>query len=186
MSYKPKFCCQCGEKIERIDWKPWTNRRFCELCETEFGIYDWAARGVIFFSLIIGFIGIGNYFYKSDKTLIVAANQANSTSAQLNKNAVKQLAAAENGANRNERNQPALQSDNSAQKIQQLTAAQPQKQSAQTNESAVADVRETVYYCGAQTKRGTPCSRRVKGGGRCWQHIGQPAMLPQAKLIVSQ
>jgi len=45
---------------------------------------------------------------------------------------------------------------------------------------------EAVYYCGAQTKKGTPCSRRVKGGGRCWQHAGQPAMLPPEKLLISQ
>ncbi|WP_208810027.1 DUF3157 family protein [Riemerella anatipestifer] len=25
-------------------------------------------------------------------------------------------------------------------------------------------------YCGAPTKKGGPCSRRVSGGGRCWQH----------------
>ena len=45
---------------------------------------------------------------------------------------------------------------------------------------------ETVYFCGAQTKKGTPCTRRVKGGGRCWQHQGQPAMLPPEKLIASR
>lgn len=31
-----------------------------------------------------------------------------------------------------------------------------------------------LYFCGAITKKGTPCSRRVKSPGRCWQHIGQP------------
>lgn len=25
-------------------------------------------------------------------------------------------------------------------------------------------------YCGAPTKDGTPCKRKVKGGGYCWQH----------------
>lgn len=24
--------------------------------------------------------------------------------------------------------------------------------------------------CGARTKKGTPCKRKVVGGGRCWQH----------------
>ncbi|MBA3440961.1 MAG: hypothetical protein H0T92_13935 [Pyrinomonadaceae bacterium] len=43
---------------------------------------------------------------------------------------------------------------------------------------------ETVYICGARTKRGTPCSRKVRGTGRCWQHRGKAAMLPAAKLIV--
>ena len=45
---------------------------------------------------------------------------------------------------------------------------------------------EPVYFCGAQTKKGTPCSRRVKGGGRCWQHKDKEAMLPQEELIANQ
>jgi hypothetical protein len=43
---------------------------------------------------------------------------------------------------------------------------------------------EPVYICGARTKKGTPCSRRVHGQGRCWQHKGAPSMLPQDKLLV--
>jgi len=43
---------------------------------------------------------------------------------------------------------------------------------------------EEVYICGARTKKGTPCSRRVHGPVRCWQHKGMPAMLPQEKLKV--
>lgn len=45
-------------------------------------------------------------------------------------------------------------------------------------------VEEVVYLCGARTKKGTPCSRRVHGPVRCWQHKGMPAMLPQDKLII--
>jgi len=41
-----------------------------------------------------------------------------------------------------------------------------------------------IYICGARTKKGTPCSRRVHGPVRCWQHKGMPAMLPQEKLLV--
>lgn len=45
---------------------------------------------------------------------------------------------------------------------------------------------EVVYICGARTKKGTPCSRRVHGAVRCWQHKGLPAMLPPEKLIVKE
>jgi hypothetical protein len=45
-------------------------------------------------------------------------------------------------------------------------------------------VEADVYICGARTKKGTPCSRRVHGPVRCWQHKGMPAMLPQEKLII--
>ncbi len=46
------------------------------------------------------------------------------------------------------------------------------------------DPEEVVYICGARTKKGTPCRRRVRGPGRCWQHRGKPAMLPASKLVV--
>ena len=45
-------------------------------------------------------------------------------------------------------------------------------------------VEEEVYLCGARTKKGTPCSRRMHAPVRCWQHKGLPAMLPQEKLLV--
>ena len=45
---------------------------------------------------------------------------------------------------------------------------------------------QDVYICGARTKKGTPCSRRVHGPVRCWQHKGQPAMLSSEKLKVKE
>jgi hypothetical protein len=45
---------------------------------------------------------------------------------------------------------------------------------------------EATYICGARTKKGTPCSRRVHGPVRCWQHKGEKAMLPVEKLVVKE
>jgi len=53
-----------------------------------------------------------------------------------------------------------------------------------TQNSSPTSVEEVVYLCGARTKKGTPCSRRVHGPVRCWQHKGLPAMLPQEELLV--
>ena len=53
-----------------------------------------------------------------------------------------------------------------------------------TSKTPVDAPQEEVYLCGARTKKGTPCSRRVHGPVRCWQHKGSPAMLPQQKLLV--
>jgi hypothetical protein len=47
-------------------------------------------------------------------------------------------------------------------------------------------VSEQLYTCGARTKKGTPCSRRVHGPVRCWQHKGAKAMLPQEKLLIKE
>jgi len=44
---------------------------------------------------------------------------------------------------------------------------------------------EKGYICGARTKKGTPCRRRVHTAGeRCFQHKGMTAMVPLEKLEV--
>ena len=44
---------------------------------------------------------------------------------------------------------------------------------------------DEVYVCGARTKKGTPCRRRVHvAGERCYQHKGMPAMVPLEKLAI--
>jgi hypothetical protein len=56
---------------------------------------------------------------------------------------------------------------------------------AETTQPATT-IEEKTYICGARTKKGTPCSRRVHGPVRCWQHKGAQAMLPIEKLLVKE
>jgi hypothetical protein len=65
-----------------------------------------------------------------------------------------------------------------------LNAANPT-----TPRPAEVSPRETaedqVYICGARTKKGTPCRRRVHfAGERCFQHKGMTAMVPLEKLVI--
>ncbi|HEY6230702.1 MAG TPA: hypothetical protein VIW64_05535 [Pyrinomonadaceae bacterium] len=60
----------------------------------------------------------------------------------------------------------------------------PAQTGSSTTSSSPATTAEAVYICGARTRKGTPCSRRVHGPVRCWQHKGMPAMLPQEKLRI--
>ena len=49
----------------------------------------------------------------------------------------------------------------------------------------VSNPDDPVYICGARTKKGTPCRRRVHAAGeRCFQHKGMTAMVPLEKLEV--
>ena len=50
--------------------------------------------------------------------------------------------------------------------------------------SASTATSEEIYKCGARTRKGTPCTRRVHGAVRCWQHAGLPAMLPEEQLRI--
>lgn len=188
MSYKPKYCCECGEKVERIDWKPWTSKRFCELCATEHGAGEKLRTGLVVGCVLIGLAGLGSFWQRSEKSSKIpsnlsAANQTNNNKAEINQTVPRQVTA------QNSFVQPLTQAQttNSAIETQakmQVSTAQKLK-TAQTRSEQSPAPDEVVYFCGAQTKKGTACSRRVKGGGRCWQHMGQAAMLPQEKLIVS-
>ena len=60
----------------------------------------------------------------------------------------------------------------------------PRQTSNSNSGSPAAKDDEQVYLCGARTKKGTPCSRRMHEPVRCWQHKGAPAMLPPEKLII--
>jgi hypothetical protein len=55
-----------------------------------------------------------------------------------------------------------------------------------STQPAPSIVIEDTYLCGARTKKGTPCSRRVHGPVRCWQHKGLLPMLPLEKLKIKE
>ena len=83
----------------------------------------------------------------------------------------------------------APRADASAATQTQATANGPQPAPAAYGPDGTAaerptDPNEIISICGARTKKGTPCQRRVRGTGRCWQHLGRPAMLPPEKLLV--
>lgn len=51
--------------------------------------------------------------------------------------------------------------------------------------SMTSSVDEPGYICGARTRKGTPCHRRVHvPGERCFQHKGLAAMVALDKLVV--
>lgn len=189
MSYKPKHCNECGEKIERANWGLTTSRRFCDLCGTNFGHLDWIPRIAVCAAIIFAIALVGFAFRKTEKDLIISTGQSlPNSSTNGNKNIVSQTNAAAGNAN-----SAIVQSENvnsTAQRNMKPAAfgsvAQPSEKikSAENQPSAAASA-ETVYFCGAQTKKGTPCTRRVKGGGRCWQHENQAAMMSPEKLLAN-
>ena len=171
MLYRPKFCCECGEKIERIEWRIWTNRRFCEVCDADHklsGIISWA--GIVFFGVVSVF-GFGSYLWNRP-----AANLP----------AISRPAVADLPALNNIRTTGG--SSVQSQSVQRPAPLEDNRHEAASLErNDVTTVKSgSVYFCGAATKKGTACTRRVKGNVRCWQHVGMPAILPAAKLLVSR
>ena len=158
--YRPNFCSECGEKIIRLRWHPWTSRRFCGSCSQRL------RKEQLTLPLIVGstLLSIG----------LVAGRSARPASPPL----IIQRSA----------NSPLYSSQDAGKARGESDSLIPGAESSagakSVSSSCVTQSEEVVYLCGARTKKGTPCSRRVHGLVRCWQHKGRPAMLPAEKLIV--
>jgi len=163
--YRPNFCADCGERVLRERWRVWTSRSFCPACEKRFG-RAWV-RPLVACCLLAGVaFATGRLMRPAPPPLTIE---------------------------RRELPMPALLAHQSrGPSSQQGSPSQPAPQTqtpAQygpdgTTMERPTDPFEVVSICGARTRKGTPCSRRVRGTGRCWQHRGKPAMLPASKLIV--
>lgn len=173
MPYKPKYCCQCGEKVDAVEKKFWASRRFCELCETDLRIHDWLPRALVGIAVLFGLFGIGSYLQKSEKSLNIAPQQfaASNTKSDATQTKTAAQVSPDSGVQSPVKPPPIP-----------LTSALKTK----PPDAPIVKTAARVYFCGAPTKKGTMCSRRVKNGGRCWQHEGQAAMLPPEKLLAAQ
>jgi hypothetical protein len=154
MLYRPKFCSECGERIERAEWSLTTSRQHCEICATEFPYTNWVPRLSILLCGILLLVGAKSVLLPgatSDTSTArpIVSPARNENASQLRPKAVEpetKKGLSNSGAT--------LNASNSAEK---------RVNSFERSEGP-------VFYCGAPTKKGTPCSRRVKVKGYCWQH----------------
>ena len=171
MFYKPKFCCQCGEKVERAEWRLWTSRRFCEFCETEFKGEQLFKSAAAAACLLIGALGMAGLFRQTP-----AAATESAASPAVARPAGLAVTPPPSQTFRNETPPSGVLPPGEASAVTQAAAAPHAEALEKTNEQPPR-VRNSsdkpTYYCGALTKKGTPCSRKVRSKGiRCWQHEG--------------
>jgi len=194
MLYKPTYCCSCGDKIERIEWRLLSSRRFCELCETQYKFDDWLPRIAGAFAVLIGIWGAGTYFSSSAESIDISNPRAIASSKIAEAKSDKSRASLQDSKGKDVRDRKKIIEDSvkrdererqSKVEAPLISETIPQPVAKRIDRGKVIrDVSEPGYYCGAETKKGTPCSRKVKGKKRCWQHEGREAMLPQSKLAV--
>lgn len=185
MLYQPKYCCNCSEKIERTNWRLWSSRRFCQLCEIDFSLQEWAPRVIVVVGLIFGIVGFFDYFLSAEKPVKIASLRSVQQTNEIKKNNVSQ-SANEKSAINSESRAPLQNSANTVEPAQHQNASSAKQVTPSKASKNLSEVAETIYFCGAETKKGTPCSRRIKNGGRCWQHAGQHAVLPPEKLVANR
>ena len=161
--YRPNFCAECGERLTRKHWrariKLWARATWCDDCARRLGQYGFArfARPTVIISIIaISAFGLGRYLRPPPPPLIISRS-ANSPLLDLPVN------------------------------FNDAARTTNRKQGDSTSQDVAGVGREdATYICGARTKKGTPCRRRVHAAGeRCFQHKGMPAMLPVEKLRIT-
>jgi hypothetical protein len=158
--YRPNFCSECGAKILRLHWHAWTSRRFCDGCSKR--LLKQRLTGPLVATIALLSIGmITGRAGRSAPPPLIIERSANSPLYDQQNNGVADES-------------PDIPGHTESEKSQSLQNSQ------------AATVEELVYICGARTKKGTPCARRVHSAVRCWQHKGSPAILPPEKLIVRQ
>ena len=150
------FCSECGERLQRLSWRVFFRGSLCAHCAQRLGRVGLSRLIIPIAAIaIVGFV-IGRYMRPAPPPLIIQ-RAANSplSDAPVNSNDAPRLSK-QNSVNAN----------------------------ANTNVT-VATVDDAVYICGARTRKGTPCHRRVHTADeRCFQHKGMPAMLPLEKLTI--
>ncbi len=159
--YKPNFCAECGVRVERVRWRVWTSRRFCSSCDRRFRRRKFVVPLVLGAGLFaFGFIS-GRAGRPAPSPLVVERGEMRPAP----------LVAPQSVALKKEDDKTPVRTE-------------PRYGPDGTANERPTDPEEIVSICGARTKKGTPCQRRVRGTGRCWQHRGKAAMLPPSKLIL--
>lgn len=157
--YRPKFCCECGERVLRENWKLWTSRRYCETCAKRLQKKQLIAPILVGVILLSGGLSAGRFIQPAQPPLIEKSSLVTLTSTP------------EKSQSANGKQQSNTDTQTNASTASAQTPVEPQ---------------QPAYLCGARTQKGSPCMRRVRNPARCWQHEGKQAMMPQEKLLIKE
>ena len=166
MLYRPAFCCNCGEKIVREEWKLWTSRRFCALCATEYQGFDLLPKITVGAGMIAVVFGVASSLRQPQTSAFESPSLVQKPKPNLKPPTLYSANSRSTASSNSASAENVKPSDN----VQTQQSEQPQR------EKRTSD--ETVYFCGAITKKGTPCTRRVKTKGFCWQHAKSGQLAP--------
>jgi hypothetical protein len=175
--YKPNFCAECGAQVLRAGWHFWTSRRFCADCARRFRKERVLLPLIICAGLFTVGLALGRAARPAAPPLVVERGV-------LPPVAPASPAFTKNGAQTAETgtmNEAAPKTKEAA----TGSRAEPAYGPNGTATERPTETEETVSICGARTQKGTPCQRRVRGTGRCWQHTGMPAIIPLEKRVLT-
>ncbi|MBI3949393.1 MAG: hypothetical protein HY314_02935 [Acidobacteria bacterium] len=158
--YKPRYCRECGQRIERERWRSWHSTGLCNRCAPRFHL-NWLGRtsALIILGVVIGFV-LGSWD--------AARQYAPAAVLEIEPQAAVFLPGLGSRQGQ-EKESPSAQSRSENTSPPNDLKSSPDQSPAKAVSRSKSKAAE-VGICGAPTKSGKPCRRRVRGGGRCWQH----------------
>ena len=160
------FCPGCGVLIAH-NWRRIWQGRFCKDCAPRFH----QARSGRFLIGTIVLLALGFALGRHSRTLPPPLVIERSAYSPLTDLAVNQ------GALATKQEMPQRPGDSDSFSVNRVADG--------SSTGNASDSEDAIYMCGARTKKGTPCHRRVHfAGERCYQHKGMPAILPPDKLAI--
>ena len=173
MFFRPNYCANCGEKIERANWGVFTSRRFCQVCESEYKGQDLIPRVIVGLGIAVGLFGFGSYLKSAPGDEVGRLSSVQPRRLMEHQNGSKQI----EGSRQTSSSVSDVSSPARDPNVKNVPGHPPPTIRQDEREPVTKTVSaEPAYICGAETKKGTPCSRRVRGKIRCFQHAGMPAM----------
>ncbi len=163
MLFRPKFCANCGVKIERPEWYPWTSRRFCTVCEVEYKGHEVLPKIGASLLAVFGVFGIWSMINRPVPELRAFRGEPQPSTHFASLRPTPETKAVVSPS-----------PEAAVQPVRTELSSTFGRNSVHAKPKAEND--QQVSFCGAETKKGTPCTRRVKGNTRCFQHVGMPAM----------
>jgi hypothetical protein len=157
MARTQKFCSECGEPINAANAGFLPARTRCEKCAPRFRPRRFLQAASLALLIVLAFI-IGRHSAPQKTQYLLGT--------PIDPIANRPSAATVNTAIPANRETPATNAA-TARPSEPLTAT---TLASAPRETATGTGDDVVSICGARTKSGKICQRKVKGGGYCWQH----------------
>lgn len=152
---RANFCVECGERLARRGWRARLAGRFCDRCAQRLGAVKVIRPLMVLVVIAVAAFAVGRYLRPAPPPLII-----------------------QRAANSPLSDKP-IEIGNSPSRTTSINADKKNK------DQVTSLTSEEGYLCGARTKKGRPCKRRVHTAGvRCFQHKGLAAMVPLDKLVI--
>jgi hypothetical protein len=164
---QPNFCVECGARLTASPWRIWLGQ-FCKDCAPR-NRRTLITRFLITATALIALGFACGRYYRTATPPLTIERAANSPLSDLPVNSNS------SPGNPGRQSRTTAGSDSLSKDGVADSAAG----------AASSNLEDAVYLCGARTRKGTPCQRRVHMlGERCYQHKGRPAMVPLEKLVI--